>query len=134
MYLAHQELESVIHFVVVIIIIIVILIVIIIVVIVVVIVVKIIVIIFVVIIVIIIIIIIIIINTTIIIITIISTCIGWHQHDRLLQTRNGLQHLQLVFFLHGVRDAVRVDDIAIQALGLQPHVVCAIGEPSELGF
>ncbi len=132
MYLAHQELESVIHFVVVIIIIIVILIVIIIVVIVVVIVVIIIVIIFVVIIIII--IIIIIINTTIIIITIISTCIGWHQHDRLLQTRNGLQHLQLVFFLHGVRDAVRVDDIAIQALGLQPHVVCAIGEPSELGF
>ena len=130
MYLAHQELESVIR-VVVIIIIIVILIVIIIVVIVVVIVVIIIVIIFVVIIII---IIIIIINTTIIIITIISTCIGWHQHDRLLQTRNGLQHLQLVFFLHGVRDAVRVDDIAIQALGLQPHVVCAIGEPSELGF
>jgi len=129
MYLAHQELESVILVVVVIIIIIVILIVIIIVVIVVVIVVIIIVITFVVLI-----IIIIIIITTIIIITIISTCIGWHQHDRLLQTRNGLQHLQLVFFLHGVRDAVRVDDIAIQALGLQPHVVCAIGEPSELGF
>jgi len=129
MYLAHQELESVIRVVVVIIIIIVILIVIIIVVIVVVIVVIIIVITFVVLI-----IIIIIIITTIIIITIISTCIGWHQHDRLLQTRNGLQHLQLVFFLHGVRDAVRVDDIAIQALGLQPHVVCAIGEPSELGF
>ena len=47
-----------------------------------------------------------------------STCISWDKHDRLFQARNGLQKLQLVSLLHGVGDAIWVDDIAVQALGL----------------
>lgn len=64
----------------------------------------------------------------------VSTCVCRHQHDRLLQAWDGPQQLHLVLFFHGIGNAIRVDDIAVQTLRLQPYMVTPVGEPPKLGF
>ena len=49
-------------------------------------------------------------------------------------TWDGPEKLNLVLWLQGVGQAIGVDDVRVQALGLQPHMVCAPWEALELRF
>ena len=52
----------------------------------------------------------------------------------LFQAWNGFQQLHLVVFFHGIGNTIRVDNIAVQALGLKPYMVSAVGKPLKFSF
>ena len=61
-------------------------------------------------------------------------CIGWDQHDRVFQPWDGLKQLQLVFFFHGVGNAIGVDHIAVESLWLQPHMMRSVWKAPEFSL